>query len=162
MANWPRTPEVIECLWKGIHDEGTNNSRAAARALADLTAGDSETGNRIASLAYNAVDPQVRSAAIESLLRGWSNHEAGERIIEAARQSMSPEPRLSAILGRIKLNIQTEEDRKELLHLGDWGAGLSYHWRNDVASALISGWPKSPKTKETCLPYRKAHKSSSI
>ena len=102
MANWPFVPEVIECLWKGIHDEEPNNQRAAARILADSAKGDLETGNRIASLAHNAIDPKIRAAAIECLLRGWSNHENIESILNDARYSMSPELRLIAILGKIQ------------------------------------------------------------
>ena len=151
MANGPFIPEVVECLWKGLHDEEPHNQRAAARALADLAKGDLETGNRIASLAYNAIDSKIRTAAIECLLRGWSNHESIESILNDARYSMSPELRLIAILGKIQKHAQTEEDWKELVHLGSWDAGLDYHWRDDVALALMGGWPKSLKTKEACF-----------
>ena len=64
---------------------------------------------------------------------------------------MSPELRLIAILGKIQKHAQTEEDWKELVHLGSWDAGLDYHWRDDVALAFMGGWPKSPKTKEACF-----------
>lgn len=115
MANWPQDPEVVECLWKGIHDEESDNQRAAARALADIAGGDSEIGNRIASLACNAVDPKTRAAAIEALLRGWPDHEDIKHILEAARHSMSPELHLISIIGRIQQHAQTEEDREELI-----------------------------------------------
>jgi hypothetical protein len=151
MASWPRSPEVVECLWKGIHDEEPNNQRAAARALADLTSGDLAVGNRVASLAYNAVDPKTRAAALEALLCGWPAHVDVERTIEMARGSMNPELRLVAILGRIQRHVQTEEDWEELLRLGSWAIGLEYQWRDDVALALMSGWPQSPKTKEACF-----------
>ena len=151
MANWPFIPEVVDCLWKGINDEEPNNQRVDARALADLAKGDSETGNRIASLARNAIDPKVRAVAIECLLRGWSNHENIESILNDARYSISPELRLVAILGRIQNHIQTEEDREELIYLGSWESDLDYHWRDNIASAFMTGWPKSPKTKEACF-----------
>jgi len=151
MANWSRDSEVVECLWKGIHDEESDNQRAAARALADIADGDLEIGNRIASLARNAIDPKTRAAAIEALLRGWSDHEDIKPIIAAARHSMSPELRLISIIGRIRQHTQTEEDRGELIRLGSWEAGVDYHWRGYVASALMDGWPKSPKTKEACF-----------
>lgn len=151
MANWPFVPEVIECLWKGIHDEEPINQRAAARALADLAKGDLETGNRIISLARNSIDPKVRATAIACLLRGWSNHENIESILKDARYSINPELRLVAIQGKIKNHVQTEEDWKELVRLGSWDADLDYHWRDDVALALMCGWPKSSKTKEACF-----------
>lgn len=151
MANWHHDSEVVECLWKSIHDEESNNQRAAARTLADIADGDSEIGNRIASLARNAIDPKTRAAAIEALLRGWSDHEDIKHIIEAARHSMSPELRLIGIIGRIQQHAQTEEDREELIRLGSFEMGVDYHWRGDIASALMIGWQKSPKTKEACF-----------
>ena len=156
MANWPQDPEVVECLWKGIHDEELNNQRAAARALADMAGGDSEIGNRIASLACNAIGPKTRAAAIEALLRGWPDHEDIKHIIGAARHSMSPELHLIGIIGRIQQHAQTEEDREELIRLGSWEVGVDYHWRDTVASALMTGWPTSPKTKEAC--FKALHK----
>lgn len=151
MASWVRVPEVVECLWKGIHDESPSNQRTAGRALADLASGDSEIAGRIASLARTAVDPKTRAAAIEALSYRWPNHKGLEEILETARHSMSPELRLTAILGDIQKDRQTEKDRKELIRLGSWGAGIDYAWRADVASALMSGWPRSPETKETCF-----------
>lgn len=151
MSKWPRVPEVVECLIKGLSDEETDNQRAAARALADLATGDLDIGNRIASLAYNAVDPRVRAVAIEGLLRGWSDHADMERVLGAARESASPELRLAAIIGKIKLHTQTTEDWKELIRLGLEETPLDYYWRGDVAAALMDGWPQSPKTKDVCF-----------
>lgn len=151
MGSWPLLPKVVECLWKGIHDEEAINQRAAARALASLAKSNSETGNRIASLARNSIDPKIRAAAIEALLGGWPNHGGIESILNNARLSMSPQLRLVSILGRIQRQTQTEEDQEELIRLGSWKAGLDYHWRDDVASALMNGWPQSPKTKNACL-----------
>ncbi|NAS89084.1 hypothetical protein C4E24_05030 [ANME-1 cluster archaeon AG-394-G21] len=151
MANWPRDPEVVECLWKGIHNEESDNQRAAARALADIADGDPEIGNRIAFLVCNAIDPKTRAAAIEALLRGWPDHEDIKRVVEAARHSTSPELRLVAIIGRIQQHAQTEEDREELIHIGSWEMGVDYNWRDAVASALMKGWPKSSNIKEACF-----------
>jgi len=151
MANWPHDSEVVECLWKGIHDEKSYNQRAAARTLADIADGDSEIGNRIASLAYNAIDPKTRAAAIEALLRGWPDHKDIKHVVEAARHSMSPELRLISIIGRIQQHTQTEEDREELILLGSWDVGVDNHWSDAVAPALMEGWSKSSNTKEACF-----------
>nr|QNO56865.1 hypothetical protein KGHFPOIM_00007 [Methanosarcinales archaeon ANME-1 ERB7] len=151
MANWPWDSKVVECLWKGIHDEESGNQRAAARALADIAGGNSEIGNRIAFLACNAIDPKTRAAAIEALLRGWPDHEDIKRVVEAARHSTSPELRLVAIIGRIQQHAQTEEDREELIRIGSWEMEVDYPWRDAVASALMKGWPKSSNTKEACF-----------
>jgi hypothetical protein len=151
MISWPRTPEVVECLVRGIHDEGVNNQRAAARVLAGLMSGDIDTGERICLLAKHCADPKIRAAAIEGLLRGWPSNEKIKAILEEARCSISPELRLVSIIGRIQLQDQTKADQRELLSLGSFGAGLDYDWKGEVSGALLAGWPKSQETKKTCL-----------
>jgi len=151
MAKWSPDPEVIECLWRNIHDENTQNQRAAARALANLTNGDPEIGDRLADLARYAVDPDVRAAALETLLHSWPEHHSLEDIIEAARLSSNPNLRLVAILGRIQFGRQTEQDRQETLRLGSWEIGADYYWRDQVVTALVNGWPRSPETKQACF-----------
>ncbi len=151
MAQWPSTPETIDCLWKGIHDEHTGNQRAAAKALATLAAGHSEVGDRVASLAHNALNPRIRFAAIEALLHGWPDHSRIIYILDNARKSASPELRLIAITGMIQAKNHSEDDYEELIRLGRWRDGIDYHWHNDVASSLITGWPNATKIKEICF-----------
>jgi hypothetical protein len=151
MHDWPKKQEVVECLWKGIHDEKINNQRAAAKALAAIANGDPEIGNKIAFLAKTAVDANVRAVAIESLLNGWSTHKDLVTILKSARGSISPEIRLMAIIGRITKKTHTEEDLDELIYLGSWRSSLGHTWQEDIVNNIIKGWPRSDKIKKICL-----------
>jgi NACHT domain len=156
MAGWPRLPEVVKCLWKGFHDEDVRCQRAAAKSLAELAAGDKEIGERMASLAWSAVDPKVKAAAIEGLLHGWPDNDRLGAIVDSARESCSPDLRLIAIIARVKRNGQDDEDQKELFYLGTSQADLHYHWKNEISTALLTGWPQSSVTKEYCFKAIKA------
>lgn len=151
MAKWTRTPDVVECLWKGFYDEDPRNMRAAAKAFADLGRGDEVLGNRVAELAWSETDPEVRAAAIECLLRGWPQHESIKRVLTAARKSLHPVLRLAAIAGRIEKGERTEKDRRELFSLGSSEAGLDYFWHGEIAETIARGWPDSPEVKEDCF-----------
>lgn len=151
VGNWPFVPETVDILWRGMHDEETGNQRASARALADLAAGESVMGNRVADLALRSVNPDTRAAALEGLLRGWPEHEYVGRALCEARSSLSPELRLVAIMGRVQLNQQDEEDRKELLRFSSRGLHVDYDWQSEVAPTLVAGWPGSPEIKELYL-----------
>jgi hypothetical protein len=151
MGKWPKAPEVVECLFRAIHDEKINVQRQAARSLAELAAGDEIICGRVAALAATAVDPLIRVAALEGYLQGWPTDQGLRKVLEAARRSVSPELRLVGILGRIQEHIQTEEDLEEALYLGSSIAGLHYNWDDVVERALTIGWPRSQKTKEACF-----------
>src|SRR5262249_1160528 len=96
MAHWPKLPEVSSALWRGVHDENPGNQRAAGQALAVWGRGDTDIGDRVASLAYGALEPETRAVAIESLLLGWPSHRRVVEIFEAVRSSLSPELRLAS------------------------------------------------------------------
>jgi hypothetical protein len=151
MANWPKLPEVVKCLIKGIHDEEPYNKWAASRALIHLGDGDSEIEKQIVLLSKNSIDFKTRASAIEALFLGWPKNEYIEQILELSRYSMSPELRLIAILGRIERNSQNDNDWNELVNLDSSDSGLDFHWGGYIAKALLKGWPKSPKTKIECF-----------
>lgn len=151
MARWPSTPEAIDALLRGMHDEEPSNQRAAAKALATMASGDALTGDRLVSLARTAVEPGLKAAAVEALRQGWLDRSEVTSLLEDARQLASPELRLIAILGRVGTGAHTDEDLEELLRLGSRNSDLSVWWRDDVSSALLEGWPSSVKVKEACL-----------
>lgn len=88
---------------------------------------------------------------MESLLRGWPEHEDLENILREARSSLSPELRLVAIMGRVQFDQQDEEDRKELLGFGSRGLNVDYDWQREVVPTLVAGWPGSREVKELCF-----------
>jgi hypothetical protein len=62
-----------------------------------------------------------------------------------------PELRLAAIVARVRLGVQTAEDRDELLRLGSWGWSLDYNWREEVPESLLRGWPRDEAVKRVSL-----------
>jgi hypothetical protein len=151
IINWPKNVETLDCLSKGLHDEESVVKRAAAKALARIAAGNKGIEEKLADMAKKSCDPIIRAAVIKALLLGWPKHVELDSILNTARSSISPELRLMAIIGLIQNKKHSEKDQEELFSLGSWFTGVSYDWRNDVANALMKGWPHSPKTKEICL-----------
>jgi hypothetical protein len=151
MANWPLRREVVDCLLRGLFDEQSHSMRAAAKALAQLAAGDEEIGHRIADLAWCEVDPLVRAGAIECLSIGWPQHLWTERVLAAARTSAHPVLRLIAIAGKVIRGEQSKSDLEELFFLGSFEAGLGYDWREMLAQVLIAGWRGVDEVKRKCF-----------
>ncbi len=149
LTSWEPSSELLECLWKNLFDEELSNRRGAASAISTRYREDVKVGDRIASLANGSISTGPRVAAIEALFTGWPKHPDLSRILDNVRDSVSPELRLVSILGRIQLQKHTEEDLDELLRLsGD--SMTSIFWRDDIISALVSGWPRSTKVKALC------------
>jgi hypothetical protein len=148
---WPRTPEAVDTLLRGMHDEEPANQRAAGRALSAMVSGDGTVAGKLVALAQTAVEPGLRAAAIEALLQGWLNHTEIVSLLEDNRQSASPELRLVSILGRVKKGKHNDEDLEELLRLGSWNSDLTVWWQSEVGSALFEGWHSSERVKEACL-----------
>lgn len=160
ISHWSPTPETIEILWKGLHDEEMGNKRAAAKSLAVIAQEDGQIADRLIKLANNALaDPYTCAVAIDSLLNGWLSHEAMDNLLAAVRYSASPELRLVAICGRIAKQTHTQEDHTELLQLGGWNGELDYHWKHNVTSALLNGWTQAPNTKTACLESLQAERA---
>lgn len=161
MVNWPIDETILECMWRGLRDEEIGCQRAAARALARIKKGDSNTGDKIESLARRSTDSLIRVSAIEALLSGWQEQEGLPKLLEIAGNSSIPELRLTAILGKIQYNNQTEEDLDELIKMSSNDVHLLWRledWKKDIISALIRGWPQSEKIKSTFLDMLKNRK----
>lgn len=151
VGTWPRTPEVVSILLRGMHDEEPGNQRAAGRALSAMASGDGPVADKLISLARTAVEPGLRAAAIESLLQGWTDHPEVTGLLEDARNSTTPELHLISILGRVKKGEHNNDDLRELLRLGSWNSDLGVWWQDAVGSALFDGWRSSETVKEACL-----------
>ncbi|HEV8712734.1 MAG TPA: NACHT domain-containing protein, partial [Candidatus Binatia bacterium] len=151
VSRWERSPETIECLWRGLHDEQTDNQRAAGKALLRHAGQDDEVANKVARLASDGADPMIKAAALEALLFGRPDYPELGELIEAARKSFSPELRLVAIMGKIQRAEQTEQDRKELMRLGSDFTRIDYRWRDEIPTALMRGWPGCPRILDACF-----------
>ncbi len=151
MGRWPADPEVVECLWRGMHDEEPNSQRAAARSLASVTAGHPDAGSRVAMLARSAEDPITRAAALDALVCGWPALEELGAVLAIARRSDGPEVRLAAIRGWLGVGSREEDDRDELLRLGVVRSGLHHSWREEIPGILFAGWRGDETVRRACL-----------
>lgn len=151
MESWPKCPEVIECLFKGLHNEHSGNKISSAFSLASVAKGDSFVGDRLARVAQNDLDPNVRAAALQALVVGWPNHKSLDEIIETAHESICPVLKFAAIFSNIERGKHTESDRENLLHFSSYTGGLDYGWKPGIPSLVLKGWPNSPDVKAECL-----------
>ena len=151
IGRWATSDETIECLWQGMHDENVVNQRAAGEALMAHAGSEPTVINRVKSLAVAPADPKTRAAAIRSLANAEVSDPQMDEIITWARYSASSEMRLAAIMCKIKMGTQTEQDRRAVLRLAGVLSDIDYHWKEDVVEALITGWPESPRTLTACL-----------
>jgi hypothetical protein len=143
MGSWPPSPVLIETFVTNLHDPEHYNTKAAARALAKVAAGDPALCEELLALAHNAVNAATSAATLEALRLGWS---AEPRVLQLARQmrgSGAPEVALVAIRCLITIGEQTDADRERMLRAGLWAAGAEVDraWRTDLVAALIEGWP---------------------
>ena len=150
MKNWPKCPEVIECLFKGFHSEHPTNQISSAISLATVAGGDPEIGERIVKLARNAIDPIIRAAALQALTIGWPSHDALTKIVEDAYKSISPELKFAAFFSIIKQGKQTDSDLQNLLQFAPIHK-IYGMWDYDMVSLILKGWPKSEEVKTKCL-----------
>jgi hypothetical protein len=157
MASWARAKEVIECLERGLHDQEAFNQRAAANALAKVSDGDFETGEKVALLSRTTEIPSSRAAAIEALIKGWPDHRHLEAILAAAAQSPSPEVRAISIYGKVKKGIHHADDLNRLLRFGMRSSGLHYSWTEIVYEGIKLGWPGSLEVKNLALRSLERH-----
>jgi hypothetical protein len=156
MGGWPAEPEVIECLWKAMHDQEPSNQRAAARALAKIGRNDPDVGNRIAKLTRFAEEPNTRAVALEALVRGWPTHDQVNELLASAQVSVDANVRMASIRGRLTLKTHSTTDRDELLKLGTNSSGVDYSWRRELPSMFLEGWQGDTVIKQACLDSLKA------
>src|SRR5262249_45640351 len=126
MGDWPSEPEVIECLWRAMHDEEPGNQQAAARMLAHIAGKHPDLGHRVAVLARSAENSHTRAVAVDALVRGWPTLNGVGSVVNAARRSEGPDVRLASIAGLITFGSHTTADRDELLSLGSIQSGIHH------------------------------------
>ena len=83
METWPKCPELIECLFKGLHNEHYYNEVSSALSLAAVAKGDLSVGDRLAKIAQTDLDPTVRAVALQGLVVGWPTHKDLDGIVFA-------------------------------------------------------------------------------
>ncbi|WP_089725096.1 NACHT domain-containing protein [Candidatus Thiosymbion oneisti] len=151
MAHWPQSRETFECLWHGLHGTEGRNRRAAALALAEAYRGDTEVEERLKQLLCTPAEPELHAATLDALALGWPESEGLEQLVADARQSLDPSLRLVALRALVAARRQTDQDRDELLALALGGSGLPRERRDELADALVAGWPADAVIKDFCL-----------
>jgi hypothetical protein len=151
MIGWPAEPEVIECLWRAMHDEEPSNQQVAARTLARVGAKNLDQGRRVAALARLAEEQNTRAVAVDALVCGWPTLDEVGPVLDAARWADGPDVRLASIRGRVTLGSRTSDDRDELLRLGTIQSGLHHSWRREIPTLLVAGWPGDTVVKMACV-----------
>ncbi len=151
LGTWERKPDVEQSLWRAMFDEEASYCRAAAKAYAALCQGDVECGDQIAELSLNAVNPSVRTAALEGLLEGWPNHPKAEQSVDSACSSLFHDLRIFGHIGKVLQGRQASADMKALLYSGKYWQELSLSYRDSIADALIKGWPGSLELRRECF-----------
>jgi hypothetical protein len=151
MEGWTSDPCILHCLERALPDEDTGVQRSAAHSLARIAEGDPVIGSRVADAARHADDPHARAAAVEALSLGWPDHVELPEILEIAGQSIAPTLQLAAIAAKVRIGMQTENDREKLMRLGSWSPAVDVNWQQEVPASLLRGWPRSESIKRACL-----------
>jgi len=149
MVSWPREPEIIEALWRGLLDEVEWNQRSAAETLAQLFAGDIQIGARLLALIHTPDEPRRAAYALHSLCIGWPSEPQIPGLLQMARSSAEPLLQIVAVCQRVKRREIDKEDRNLLLDFAR--KNPSYHWINDVGRALLEGWPRDLELKRIAI-----------
>jgi len=150
LSEWVPSQDLKNCFVRNLHDEELSNRRVAASGIVRIGSADASLAERLVRIAASSVNPDARVASIEALYKGWPAHPSLTGILENARCSVSPELRLTSVLGRIRLQIHTEDDLNELFRLCSQRK-IGIYWREHIVTGLLSGWPLSLKVKSTCL-----------
>ncbi len=151
MGRWTADADVITTLLRAIMEGEEGDARSAGRVLARICEGDMDTSTRLATLARRPIGGFNRAVALESLLIGWPSDAALPELIDRAADSPDPNLRLVGLMGLVKQGRQSRQDRERAVELGTWPGGVSFHYKEEVASVLIGGWAGSPETKAICL-----------
>lgn len=151
MEDWPNRPEVVECLFKGLHSEHLSNKLSSAKSLANIAKGDATVGNRLAKIARTEVDPDIRAVGLISLALGWIDYEELSRLIMEAEASLHPGLKFASIMGKIEQGNHATPDMEQLLRFSLHEGGLDYYWQSDLEGLVLKGWPNCQAVKKKCL-----------
>ena len=148
MGTWPRTPEVISCLFRALHNEYQYHA-GAIQALSTIAADDASVAGQLLSLASGSASVSTRYAAMEALLNGNPDHPGWPKLASEMNGSRSSEFRTLCIRWKIHAGLQTQEDLHFLLTLA--GDPLSHNSSSVSASTLLRGWPQSQAIRELAI-----------
>ena len=138
MGTWPRTPEVISCLFRALHNEYKYHP-GAIQALTTIARDDDSVADRLLCLASGSASVNTRSAAMEALLSANPDHDGWPKLASEMNASPSSEFRALCIRWKIHRGLQTQDDLRFLLTSA---AAPLFHPSEVSASTLVRGWPQ--------------------
>jgi hypothetical protein len=153
IGKWSRTPETDTILIDNLHDEEASNCYAAASALAECAAGDTDMAKELKSLARHSCNRMTRASALKALLKGWPIDEDILKLAHLNRECGAPEPTLVAVDILIQKGLQTEAEKNSILKITKdfrWYE-LSLASRIDLPLTLIRGWPRDSEIRSAAL-----------
>jgi hypothetical protein len=152
---WPATDHTWDTLFRELHDEDAAVIRQAAAVIVRLFGFDRERGEVIATLALGSENPYQRAATVEALARGWPEHELLNAALEGGSKCNSEEVQIAALLSKVHLGKQDDEDFNQLLRLARnrFNTLLQYAWHGEIANTLAFGWGGDLRLKRECLKY---------
>jgi len=151
LGKWAVAPDLRETLFAALYDEDPRCRAVAGRSIAHVCGGDDVVGERLLWVARHSVAPGPREGALLALAFGWPD---GSQLSDLLARSMvdgDPGVRLSAVEARIHLSLHTDEDRQVLWSAVAENTPLAYRRRDEVAPALLLGWPSSGDLRSECL-----------
>jgi hypothetical protein len=157
IATWPREPETVEALWRGLFDEDEWNQRAAAEALAQNSGGDAPTGARLLRLLFSPVELSVIASGLHALCLGWPREPKIPELLQEARENTDWTLAIVAINHRVKRSEYDLQDREALLEFTTGIHRSGWRWTQDAIEALLTGWPKDTELKSMAIRSLTSH-----
>jgi hypothetical protein len=161
MAEWKANPELVDCLWHGLFSEDFENRKTAGRSLVLVSQKSQEIAKRLFDLLCTPIDAEIAASVLSTIFFGWPAYQGLSRIISQAKKSRVPALQITAILCAIRSGSARDEDLETLLRLADSRRSFHSPYGNEIAQALIEGWPASDKlfkmAIESCATGQQRH-----
>jgi hypothetical protein len=153
VESWPADDSTWDLLFRELHDEDAAVIRTAAKAIATLYPADITRGDILVDLALTSSNQHQRSACIEALSKGWSDHPSFDQVLAHGSNCSATEVQLATVLAKVHLKRQQDADLHLLLSLAHdrIGSSLAYAWQDEVVDVLVQGWGGDARLKSACL-----------
>jgi hypothetical protein len=151
MAEWKASSELIDCLWHGLFSEDFENRKMAGRSLVLVSQKNQGVGERLFNLLCTPIDGEIAASALLTLFYGWPTFPGLRSVIAQAKESSLPVLQVTAVLCAVRSGAAQDEDLERLLPLAEPRSFLSSSYSNEIAQALIEGWPSSDKLFEMAI-----------
>jgi hypothetical protein len=151
LADWPFEADTVEIIMRGLREDDAWPQKPAAYALAKYAGGKSGVGAELLSLAKSPVSADVAAACLLSLSSGWPTLDGVVTLLEQATRSRSTALKLAGNIGLVNVGKRGETLRDALLTIADADASSLFRWEDEIANALLIGWPADAHIKKVAM-----------